>query len=141
MNFWAAIEKAKSKWAETKTDGDSALALECEPETVTVVKPFLLSTPPKPAAKNRPKIHPAALAWLQTHKSELKEIGFAAPYLWRRNRPLGLAWFSIWQKQGLSVSIEGGDITFRYKQTDGQTITQTARPMATTKLRGKKNVM
>lgn len=85
-----------------------------------------------PATKRpRPRqaIHPAAVAWLKAHRDELRQSGWTAPELWRRNRSIGIAWVGLWERPGLAVSLEAGGVIAVFFESSGRTIRQTARPM------------
>lgn len=73
---------------------------------------------------------PIALQWLHAHRSDLRQAGWKAPELYRRNKSKGLAWMSLWDRTGITVSLSpGGTIFFQYINGHGLTIRQTARMM------------
>ena len=76
------------------------------------------------------RVSPVALAWLRSNKAALRQAGWTAPELYRRNKSRGIAWLMLWGKPSLLAYLEpGGLIRFEFIDDIGRGVTQTARPM------------
>ncbi|MBV5306442.1 MAG: hypothetical protein J0652_07100 [Desulfobulbaceae bacterium] len=83
-----------------------------------------LAMNPEPSKLNAPikeprllgsVVSPAAVAWLQDHRQDLKEAGWPASQLWRRNKSKGIAWSPMWTKSFLKVTLlDSGAIEFEF---------------------------
>jgi hypothetical protein len=79
-------------------------------------------------------ISPVAVEWLREHRQALKAAGWTMRELYRRNRSRGLAWARVWDKMGMTATLQGEVITITFDD-NGRTIKQTARPRGTVKRR------
>lgn len=101
------------------------------------------TAPTAPAAPTRKNhITPSMLEswkvarpWLLAHLPRLQAAGWTRAKLFRAGRlrfpcgPWGVAFLSVWTKDGVQVEIEdGGAIRWTWADATGKTITQAARP-------------
>jgi len=91
----------------------------------------------KPVARPitcREKISPVALEWLREQRQALKVAGWTMAELYRRNKSRGIAWARVWDKMGMTATLQGEVITITFDD-NGRTIKQTARPRGTVERR------
>jgi hypothetical protein len=84
------------------------------------------------ARKSRDKLSSSftiAHEWISQHRFELRAAGWTNPEFYRRNKSRGIAWMKIWGRPGLDVIFgRSGEIVFRFKNTAGKSVQQTAFP-------------
>lgn len=76
-----------------------------------------------------------AHSWISHHRLKLKQAGWTAPELYRRNRSKGIIWLELWDDKAATPSLgDNGEIIFTIIRHDKK-IVQTAWPKKNTALK------
>ena len=78
-----------------------------------------------PAGQNTKELHHK---WLKEHAEDLRAAGYTDRDLFNDRWPIGLAFLKVWNRPGLTVKLHGEVLCFSWLETNGQPVTQTARP-------------
>jgi hypothetical protein len=117
-------------------DAKRITARDKEPDFCFDKTPFegVAGCEPVKKKTSRVFISPVAVEWLREHRQALKAAGWTMRELYRRNRSRGLAWARVWDKMGMTATLQGEVITITFDD-NGRTIKQTARPRGTVERR------
>jgi hypothetical protein len=76
--------------------------------------------------RKRPSL--VALEWLRDHRQELRQAGWSARELYRRNKSQGICWCDLWNKPFFKAYLHDDGVIEMECVIAGRDVIQTARP-------------
>jgi hypothetical protein len=103
-------------------------ATEPTTEKVDWLKPCSICSGHLSTETDRGRTFMVAHSWISHHHLKLKQAGWTAPELYRRNRSKGIIWLELWDDKAATPSLgDNGEIIFTIIRHDRK-IVQTAWP-------------